>query len=234
MHRIGDELERRSARARRRRCSSHRAPDAHRERLLALSLAVPGWSDALLRASAIGGARLRARRRLSWSRSGSSRRRPGPALPCSALKAHETLRERPREPDGELCIEVEEVVHCAKALIRSALWSGGAGAAAERPLRAAGAGPLADPMAVRDKIPKLALLLRVEQCRLAESPALADSGLWEASRRLPAEALPSMARVLADHVKQNKRRGVAAAALRSLVSERTLGPAWSGHEKGLY
>ena len=44
-----------------------------------------------------------------------------------------------------------------------------------------------------------------------------------------------MARVFADHVRQNRRRGVAAAAIRALASERLLASALKrDYEDGLY
>jgi predicted pyridoxine 5'-phosphate oxidase superfamily flavin-nucleotide-binding protein len=318
------------------------ALDAHCERILAASpFAVLGWSDAdgRTRASALGGApgfaRAEGAHRLRVPAPSRVAPRPGSgaALLCFVPGLGETLRINGRAaPDGELGIEVEEAfVHCAKALIRSALWRGGAAAPAPAPGPPPSAGPLADPalrgflarapfvvlashdaagsadvspkgdppgfvqvlsgdtlalpdrpgnrrtdtfhnlldeprlgllalapgdprvleasgsasltrdpallatMAVQGKTPKLALLLRVAELRLAESPALADARLWDASSRALPAALPPMARVLADHVKQNKRRGVAAATLRTLVSERTLGPALErDYEKGLY
>jgi predicted pyridoxine 5'-phosphate oxidase superfamily flavin-nucleotide-binding protein len=223
--------------------------------------------------------------------------------------------------DGDLLVDVEEAfVHCAKALIRSALWAGGAraeepvaqrdaaGALADPEVRAflarspfavvascdtaggADASPKGDPagflalaggttvavpdrpgnrrtdtfhnllaepatailalvpgdartleltgrasltqdralletMAVRGKVPKLAMLLDVERARLAPSAALAAAALWDPARVHAEASLPKMARVLIDHVKQNKERGVKAAAMRKLASERMIGPA---------
>jgi hypothetical protein len=94
---------------------------------------------------------------------------------------------------------------------------------------------LLETMAVRDRRPKLALLLRAGAVRLARSPELAAAGLWDAARRPRQGELPPIAQVLADHVKQNRQRGVAAAALRKLVSARALGPALArDYEDGLY
>jgi predicted pyridoxine 5'-phosphate oxidase superfamily flavin-nucleotide-binding protein len=309
------------------------ALDAHCEQLLALSpFAVIGLREdgGGARAAALGGApgfaRVESRSRL---------RVPLPAdatLPSAAAPAAliffvpglgETLRVNGRAvaDGGALRVEVEEAfVHCAKALIRSALWQGGA--APERPVPPArGAGPLADEairdflgrapfavvtssdaagaadaspkgdpegflavvdgtavalpdrpgnhrtdtfhnvledpatallalvpgdpralelsgrarltddpallatMAVQGKVPKLALLLDVERAVLAPSAAIAAAELWNPARVHDPATLPKMARVLIDHVKLNKQRGIAAAAMRKLASERVLGPA---------
>lgn len=318
------------------------ALDAHCEHLLSLSpFAVIGLDDAsgAARAAALGGpagfARVESRSRL---------RLPLPAaLPPSAEGPAallfcvpglgETLRVNGRaRVDGDsLLVEVGETfAHCAKALIRSALWQGGA-PAEQPPAPATGAGALADPeirrflarapfavlasrdasgaadaspkgdpagflaivgestiavpdrpgnrrtdtfhnvledpatailalvpgdvrvlelggrarlsddaallapMAVRGKVPKLALLLDVERAVLAPSAALAAADLWNPAIVLDPSSLPRMSQVFIDHVKLNKQRGIAAAAMRKLASERVLSAALTrDYESNLY
>jgi uncharacterized protein len=129
--------------------------DAHCLRLLALSsCAVLGFREngGASRAAVLGGppgfARVESpgRLRVPLPEGGA----PEPGSPAALLflvpGLGETLRVNGRvHPDGDLRIEVEEAfVHCAKALIRSALWEGGA--PAERAVKhGVGAGPLADP-----------------------------------------------------------------------------------------
>lgn len=129
--------------------------DAHCVQLLALSpCAVLGFREigGLPRAAVLGGppgfARVESpgRLRVPLPESGA----PEPGSPAALLflvpGLGETLRINGRvQGDGDLRIEVEEAfVHCAKALIRSALWEGGAPPeGAVKP--AVGTGALADP-----------------------------------------------------------------------------------------
>lgn len=132
------------------------ALDAHCEELLALSpFAVLGVRDpdGRSRAAALGGpagfARVESdsRLRVPLPADATISAATGPAALLFFVPGlGETLRVNGRlvAHGGELHIEVEEAfVHCAKALIRSALWQGGP--APERPgTPAPGAGPLAD------------------------------------------------------------------------------------------
>ena len=131
------------------------ALDEHCLRLLALaSCAVLGFREngGAARAAVLGGppgfARVESpgRLRVPLPEGGA----PEPGSPAALLflvpGLGETLRVNGRvHPDGDLRIEVEEAfVHCAKALIRSALWKGGA--PAEGAVKAGvGTGALADP-----------------------------------------------------------------------------------------
>jgi uncharacterized protein len=319
------------------------ALDPHCERLLGLSpFAVVGLADASgsARAAVLGGpsgfARVASRSRVLLPRPENVT--PVPGSPASLLffipGLGETLRVNGRvgAADDGLVIEVDEAfAHCAKALIRSALWHGGA--PPEQPFTpvTSAAGPLADPeirdflarapfavlasrdaagaadaspkgdpagflaivgeatvavpdrpgnrrtdtfhnvlddpataivvlvpgdprvlelsgqarlsddatllasMAVRGKVPKVALLLDVARAVLAPSAALAAADLWNPAILLDAARLPRMSQVFIDHVKLNKQRGVAAAAMRTLASERMLGAALeSDYKNNLY
>jgi uncharacterized protein len=303
------------------------ALDAHCERFLALApFAIAGLreADGRRRAAAVGGkpgfARVESPGRLRVPLPEGAVPEPGSgaALIFFVPGLGETLRVNGRATaDGDLRIEVEEAfVHCAKAVIRSALWTGGAPCEAAS-VAAAGAGPLADAdvrafierapfavlasgdasgaadvspkgdpagfllvrgaavavpdrpgnrrtdtfhnlleeprvailalvpgdpraleltgrasltkddallatMAVKGKVPKIAMVLDVESCRLAPCAALEAAALWDPARVRPAAELPKMARVLVDHVKQNKIRGLAATAMRKLVAETPL------------
>jgi PPOX class probable FMN-dependent enzyme len=73
-------------------------------------------------------------------------------------------------------------------------------------------------MAVAGKVPKAALVVEVEELALAPSQALAASGFWDPARHVDLARLPRMGDVLADHVRGNKQGGVAAKAIRGLVS----------------
>lgn len=91
------------------------------------------------------------------------------------------------------------------------------------------------PMAVRGKVPKLAMLLDVERTVLAPSAAIAAADLWNPVNVRDASELPRMSQVFIDHVKLNKQRGIAATALRTLASERVLGKALAkDYENNLY
>jgi len=318
------------------------ALDAHCERLLALSpFAVIGLDDASggVRVAALGGpagfARVASRSRLRLPVPAAlSPSAEGPAALLFFVPGlGETLRVNGRaRVDGDaLLVEVGEAfAHCAKALIRSALWQGGA-QAEQPPAPESAAGPLADPeirdflarapfavlasrdasgaadtspkgdpagflavvgertvavpdrpgnrrtdtfhnvlenpatailalvpgdaralelggrarlsddpallapMAVRGKVPKLALLLDVERAVLAPSAAIAAADLWNPASVRDASELPRMSQVFIDHVKLNKQRGIAAAAMRKLASERVLSAALAkDYQNNLY
>ncbi len=91
------------------------------------------------------------------------------------------------------------------------------------------------PMAVRGKVPKLAMLLDVERAVLAPSAAIAAADLWNPANVRDASELPRMSQVFVDHVKLNKQRGIAATALRTLASERVLSAALAkDYQSNLY
>ncbi|MDC0715620.1 pyridoxamine 5'-phosphate oxidase family protein [Nannocystis bainbridge] len=95
--------------------------------------------------------------------------------------------------------------------------------------------PLLTSMRVAGKTPKLALVLAVTAVRLAESPAIVASGLWDRSRHADRAALPEMSRVFVEHVKRNKERGLAAKLLRKLASPWVMNAALAhDYEKNLY
>lgn len=320
------------------------ALDEHCTHLLSLSpFAVAGLCDAdrRPRAAALGGpsgfarAESRSRVRLPLPESFV----PAPGSPAALLffvpGLGETLRVngRAHADAGALLLDVDEAfVHCAKALIRSALWRGGAPAeGASATTTSPSDGPLADsevraflarapfavlasrdakgaadaspkgdpagflalvgertiavpdrpgnrrtdtfhnvledpsvallalapgetralelrgrarlsddpallaPMAVRGKVPKLALLLDVEQATLAPSAALQAADLWNPAIVRDPATLPRMSQVFIDHVKLNKQRGLAAAAIRTIASERILASSLArDYEKNLY
>jgi len=90
-------------------------------------------------------------------------------------------------------------------------------------------------MAVAGKTPKIALLLEAEDARLTASRAIEDARLWDPARSVPEEQRPDMAGVFVDHVKQNSRRGAAAAAIRALASKRVMSWALAhDYEKNRY
>lgn len=87
-------------------------------------------------------------------------------------------------------------------------------------------------MIVENKTPKLALLLDVESAHVVKSTA---SVLWDAKNHVPKERLPKMSDVFIDHVKQNKQRGLAASAVRTLATKTVM--AWGlaqDYEKNRY
>ncbi len=70
-------------------------------------------------------------------------------------------------------------------------------------------------MAVRGKVPKAALVVRVTRCRLAHAAALETSGLWDASTAIRPDDVPRAETIWSDHVRANRTKGVAAAAIRA-------------------
>ena len=73
-------------------------------------------------------------------------------------------------------------------------------------------------MAVDGKVPRIALVLDADRAEVRDVPALA--ALWEPTAR--PEPIPNMTRMWVDHIKSNNDRGVAAKAMRAVVSERLL------------
>ncbi|EFQ82004.1 PPOX class probable FMN-dependent enzyme, DR_2398 family [Aeromicrobium marinum DSM 15272] len=74
-------------------------------------------------------------------------------------------------------------------------------------------------MAVKDQVPKLALVVDVEHCSLRVSDAVQRAALWDDTTHLPDGVLPRAAKIWADHVKSSDRSGLAATAVRTGVSE---------------
>lgn len=90
-------------------------------------------------------------------------------------------------------------------------------------------------MAVAGKVPKIAVQLDALAASVTRSPAIAAARLWDPSRHAPKAELPAMAAVFIDHVKRNKQRGVAAAVIRTLASERVMHAALSyDYKKKMY
>ncbi|MCB9761270.1 MAG: pyridoxamine 5'-phosphate oxidase family protein [Alphaproteobacteria bacterium] len=90
-------------------------------------------------------------------------------------------------------------------------------------------------MAVQGKTPKIALRLTADRVELRERRALAAARLWDPSRHVPEGERPRMAAVFSDHLKQSKEGGLAAAAVRTLASQRLV--AWGlalNYEKHRY
>ena len=59
---------------------------------------------------------------------------------------------------------------------------------------------LLQPLAVRGKIPKTAVLVLVEEAYLHCPKALVRSGLWDAQRQVKPGTIPSMAKMLSDQI----------------------------------
>lgn len=83
-------------------------------------------------------------------------------------------------------------------------------------------GALLESMRLRDRTPKVALLIDVEHSELRNEPALAAADLWNPSRRIADEALPRAATIWADHVRRNTDPGTGAKVARRLVSRTAL------------
>lgn len=60
---------------------------------------------------------------------------------------------------------------------------------------------LLEDSSVEDRVPKVGLIIRVEEAFLHCPKALIRSGLWDASRHIDRASLPSYAAMLLDHVK---------------------------------
>lgn len=73
------------------------------------------------------------------------------------------------------------------------------------------------PMAMRDKVPTVALVVDVTHAEVRPSPALVEAGLWDAERNVDPKSLPRMSQVWTDHVKQNRDGGLAGAAIRKVM-----------------
>ncbi len=74
-------------------------------------------------------------------------------------------------------------------------------------------------MSVQGHVPKLALVVDVEHSSLRVSEALQHATLWDPASYISEGALPRAAKMWADQVKSNGRRGLAAQAVRTGVGE---------------
>lgn len=81
---------------------------------------------------------------------------------------------------------------------------------------------LLETMAVKDQVPKLALVIDVNHSALRPSDAVKDAALWNLETHIPAGALPRAAKIWSDHVKSSDRQGLAARAVRTGLSEAAL------------
>lgn len=79
-------------------------------------------------------------------------------------------------------------------------------------------GALLESMRLRDRTPKVALVVDVADDELRHEPALSAADLWNPTRRVLDGALPPAAAIWADHVRRNTDAGVGATVARRLVS----------------
>ncbi len=77
---------------------------------------------------------------------------------------------------------------------------------------------LLESMRLRNRTPKAALVVDVEQLELRRDPALAAADLWNPSRSVADDALPRAATIWADHVRRNRDTSTGARLARRLVS----------------
>lgn len=78
---------------------------------------------------------------------------------------------------------------------------------------------LLESMRLRNRTPKVAVVINVEHRELRVEPALSASDLWNPSRRVADGALPRAATIWADHVRRNTDAGTGAKVARRLVSK---------------
>ena len=81
---------------------------------------------------------------------------------------------------------------------------------------------LLESMRLRDRTPKVALLIDVEHREIRNEPALFAADLWNPTRRIADSALPRAATIWADHVRRNTDSGTGAKVARRLVSKTAL------------
>lgn len=81
---------------------------------------------------------------------------------------------------------------------------------------------LLESMRVRDRTPKVAVVIDVEHLELREEPALAAAALWDPSRRVVDGTLPRAATIWADHVRRNTDSSTGAKVARRLVNKRAI------------
>jgi predicted pyridoxine 5'-phosphate oxidase superfamily flavin-nucleotide-binding protein len=77
---------------------------------------------------------------------------------------------------------------------------------------------LLESMRLRNRTPKVAILIDVEHCELREEPAVSAADLWNPTRHIDQGALPRAATIWADHVRRNTDPGTGARLTRRLVS----------------
>jgi hypothetical protein len=80
-------------------------------------------------------------------------------------------------------------------------------------------GPLLESMRVRDRTPKVALVIDVDHLELRNEPALSAADLWNPSRHIADDALPRAATIWADHVRRNTDSGTGAKVARRLANK---------------
>lgn len=83
-------------------------------------------------------------------------------------------------------------------------------------------GTLLESMRLRNRTPRVALVVEVEHRELRSEPALTVADLWNPSRRIADGALPRAATIWADHVRRNTDPGTGAKVARRLVSTTAL------------
>ena len=81
---------------------------------------------------------------------------------------------------------------------------------------------LLESMRLRNRRPKVALVIDVGHNELRSEPALAAADLWNPDRRIADGALPRAATIWADHVRRNTSSGTGAKVARRVVSETAL------------
>ena len=83
-------------------------------------------------------------------------------------------------------------------------------------------GALLESMRLRNRRPKVAVVIDVDHSELRDEPALAAADLWNPDRLVADGKLPRAATVWADHVRRNTDSGAGARVARRVVSERAL------------
>jgi predicted pyridoxine 5'-phosphate oxidase superfamily flavin-nucleotide-binding protein len=81
---------------------------------------------------------------------------------------------------------------------------------------------LLESMRLRNRTPKVAVVIDVEHSELRAEPALVAAELWNPARRIADGALPRAATIWADHVRRNTDAGAGARVARRLVNARAL------------
>lgn len=81
---------------------------------------------------------------------------------------------------------------------------------------------LLEPMAVKGKVPRAALVVDVDHSDLRVSAAVRAADLWDPALHVGADDLPRATRMWTDHVKSNDTEGLAARAVRAGASETAL------------
>ena len=81
---------------------------------------------------------------------------------------------------------------------------------------------LLESMRLRNRTPKIALVIDVEHSELRNEPALSAADLWNPSRRIADSALPRAATIWADHVRRNTDPSTGAKLARRLVNKTAL------------